>query len=179
MYRTRTSNRLTSIQPEDPVAIRQQINIEEARPTDEPLPDVWHKGMTNVPPYVAEFEGNSQKQPGAITKEGSRIAFLAQLLQEKIVKNNAKLKKAGPVISLARAKDLVYNQMIEKRTKPKKVYKVEEMFDANFLETKPHGVRHGAINAEESTWEGMPEHEILEGSMPNSSDLLIDSGHRL
>ena len=133
--------------------------------------------MTNVLPYVAEFEANSQKQPGAITKEGSRIAFLAQLLQEKIVKNNAKLKKSGPLISLARAKDLVYNQMIEKRTKPRKIYKMEEVFSPEFLETKPNGVRHGAIDAEESTWEGMPEHEILEGSMPDSSDLLIDSGH--
>ena len=73
-----TSNRLTSTQPEDnyfrntniwdyhnicrrkfqklmnknledPVAIHQQINIEETRQTDEPLPDVWHKGKTKVP----------------------------------------------------------------------------------------------------------------------------------
>ncbi len=42
----------------DPVAIRQQIKIDEARQTDEPLPDVWTKSMTNVPPYVAEYETN-------------------------------------------------------------------------------------------------------------------------
>ena len=70
------------------------------------------------------------------------------------------------------------NQMIEKRTKPRKIYKVEEVLNPDFLETKPHGVRHGAIDAEESTWENMPELEILEGSMPQSSDLLIDSVHQ-
>ena len=89
---------------------------------------------------------------------------MAQLLQEKIVRNNAKLKKSGPVMPPARAKDVVYNHMIEKRAKPKKIYKIEDVFDSAFLETKPHGVRPGAIDAEESTWEGMPEHEILEGA---------------
>ncbi len=86
------------------VAICQQISIEESRQTDEPLPDIWHKGMTNIPPYQADYEANNQKQPGAITKEDSRIAFWAQLLQERIVRNNARLKRSGPVISPARAR---------------------------------------------------------------------------
>ncbi len=67
--------------------------------------------------------------------------------------------------------------MIEKRAKPEKIYKIGDVFDAVFLEKKPQGVRHGAVDAEESTWEEMPEHEIHEDSKPESLDMLIDSGH--
>ncbi len=95
-----TSHRLTSVQAEDsiicirkfrklmkqglidPVSFRQHIKIDAARQTDELLPDVRHKGITNFPPYMEQYEA----------KEGSRIAFLSHLLQEKIMKKNARLK---------------------------------------------------------------------------------------
>ncbi len=101
----------------DPVAIRQPIQIEQSKAGDDTLPDAWHMGMTSAPPYSVKTEPNHPGQPEPLTRDGSKVAFLAHLLQEKLIKANAKLKKSGPMISRSRAKDLVFAQLNEKRKK--------------------------------------------------------------
>ncbi len=161
----------------DPVAIRQQIQIEQSKHADDTLPDALHMGMTSAPPYNVDVEPGHPRQHEPLTRDSSKVAFLAHLLQEKLIKANAKLKKSGPMISMARAKDLVFAQLNEKRKKPERRYKLEDVFAQDFLETKPEGIRHGGIEAEESIWESLPEHEIHDEQRPATSDMLIDSGH--
>ena len=84
----------------DPVMLRQQIQLEQARKMEDELPENWHKGMTSEPPYSAELEGDSPRPPDSLTKDGSKVASLAHLLQEKVIKANSKLKKSAPVITL-------------------------------------------------------------------------------
>ena len=84
------------------------------------MPENWHKGMTSEPPYIAELEGESPRPPDPLTKDGFKVAFLAHLLQEKVIKTNSKIKKSAPVITLGRAKDLIFAQLSEKRKKPAK-----------------------------------------------------------
>ena len=78
---------------------------------------------------------------------------------------------------MGRAKDLIYAQLKEKRKKPARVYKPEEVFDPAFLETKPEGVRHGFIDEQEALWTSLPEQEIYNGLKPTTSEMLIHSGH--
>ncbi len=134
-------------------------------------------GTTSAPPYSVEVEPNHPRQPKPLTRDGSKVAFLAHLLQEKLIKANAKLKKSGPMISMSRAKDLVFAQLNEKRKRRERRYKMEDVFSQDFLETKPEGIRHGAIEAEGAIWESLPENEIHDEQKPATSELLIDSGH--
>ncbi len=54
---------------------------------------------------------------------------------------------------------------------------MEDVFSQDFLETKPEGIRHGAIEAEKAVWESLQENEIHDEKKPATSDMLIDSGH--
>ena len=99
------------------------------------------------------------------------------MLQEKVIKTSARLKKCAPVITRGRAKDLIFAQLTEKRKKPAKIYKTEEIFTPEFLQTKPQGVRHGFVDEEEALCTTLPEQEIYNEPKPESSDMLIDSGH--
>ncbi len=161
----------------DPVAIRQQIQIEQSKHVDDTLPDAWHMSMTSAPPYSVDVGPGHPRQLEPLTRDGSKVAFLVHLLQEKLIKANAKLKKSGPMISMSRAKDLVFAQLNEKRKKPERKYKLEEIINQDFLETKPEGIRQEGIEAEESIWESLPEHEFHDEQKPATSDMLIDSGH--
>ncbi len=134
----------------DPIVLRQQIQLEQVRKMEEEFPETWQKGMTNEPPYIAELEGESPKPPDPLTKDGSKVSLLAHLLQEKVIKASSRLQKSAPVITLGRAKDLIFAQLTEKRRKPGKLYKPEEIFNTAFLETKPQGVRHEFIAEQEA-----------------------------
>ncbi len=97
----------------DPVMLRQQIRLEQTRKLEDELPETWHKGMANELPYIAELEGESPRPPDPLTKDGSKVSFLAHLLQEKVIKASSRLQKSAPVITLGRAKDLIFVQLTE------------------------------------------------------------------
>ena len=61
----RKFQKLTKKELKDSVAIRQPLSIDEARQTDEPLPD--------IPPYVAEYEASNQ-QPYALGEFNCLVA---------------------------------------------------------------------------------------------------------
>ncbi len=126
--------------------------------------------MTNEPPYIAELEGESPKPSDPLTKDGSKVSFLAHLLQEKVIETSSKLQKSASVITLGRAKDLIFAQLTEKRKKPAKLYETEEIFDTAFLETKPQGVRHAFIDEQEALWASLPEQEIHNNPKPANAN---------
>ncbi len=117
------------------------------------------------------------RQPEPLTRDGSKVALLAHQLQEKLIKANAKLKKSGLMISMSRVKDLMFAQLNEKRKKPERRYKMEEVLSQTFLGTKLEGIRHRAIEAEEIISESLSENEIHDEQRPETSDILIDNSH--
>ncbi len=161
----------------DPIAPRQQVNLTVRRQAEETVPEAWHKGLGNAPPYVADYESADPKPLPTVTKEGCRVHHLALVLQEKIARLNRSVHGSAPLMPLSRAKDIVYNQILEGRKKTQFKYKMEEVFDANFIQTKPHGIRHGVLEADDALWEDSPEHEIFDAPRHETSDTLIDSGH--
>ncbi len=71
----------------------------------------------------------------------------------------------------------IYNNLTSERKKAPAAYSMKAVFGSTFLESKPLGVRRGALDPEEVAWEDLPESEIIEEPKPDQSDLLIDSGH--
>ncbi len=87
---------------------------------------------------------------------------LALVLQDKTAKLNRNVQRNAAPMSLTRAKDIVYHQIIEGHKKALMKYKVEEAIDEGFLQTKPQGVRQGVLEVDDALWESSPEHEIFD-----------------
>ncbi len=87
---------------------------------------------------------------------------LALVLQGKIARLNRNVQGRAPLMPLSRAKDIVYHQILEGRKSTPTKYKMEEVFDASFIHTKPQGVRHGVLETDDALWEKSPEHESFD-----------------
>ncbi len=141
-----------------------------------PILTLWHQVVRGVPPYIAEYEADCPKEPSQVTKDSSKVEFLASVLLEKFNTKAAKTRDPK-LMTRDAAEDVIYKKVVDGRKKAPADYSMKQVFGAEFLETKPVGIRHGVLDPENASWEDLPECEIHENNMPDQSDLLIDSSH--
>ncbi len=96
----------------DPITPGQQVTLATRRQAEDTVPEPWHKGLGRAPPYMADYESADPKPLPTVTKEGSGVHHLAVVLQEKVAKLNRNVQGNAGMMSLTRAKEILYHQIL-------------------------------------------------------------------
>ncbi len=110
------------------------MNLTTRRQTEDTVSEARHKGLGSAPPCVADYESTDHKPLPTVTKEGSRVHHLAVVLQEKVAQLNPNVQGNAAMMSLTRAIEIVYHQILEGCKKTLIKYKMEEVNDTEFLQ---------------------------------------------
>ena len=85
---------------------------ERGHPIIHDLAEPWHQGVRGMQPYIAEYEAGCPKEPSQLTKDSSRVKFLASAFMDNFNQKAAK-NSAARVMTRDAAEDLIYDKRLQ------------------------------------------------------------------